>query len=198
MKKSILVTFALILSTAPLTLMAQSSSSGDGDATIKNTLGIGPRLGYYKAADAEQGNFYGGAQARIRLGPVLGIEGSVDYRAGQEYEFAGQTVTTKFVPVTGSLMFFAPVSEHFAPYGLAGIGAYYTIYDYEGTFTNENENNFNFGYHLGFGVELPINEHAALNVDYRYMFLNPDDNEQSFDDADFSGNVFTAGLMFYL
>ncbi len=189
MKKLLLFPLLILLIAAiPLATQAQ----------IENTLGIGPRLGYYKAADAEEGNFYGGVQARLRLGPTLGIEGAVDYRAGQTYEFAGQELQTKFVPVTGSLMIFAPISENFAPYGLAGVGAYYTIYDAEGPITDENENEFNFGYHLGFGLELPINSNAALNVDYRYLFLNPDDNEQNFEDADFSGNVFTAGLMFYL
>ena len=50
---------------------------------------------------------------------------------------------------------------------------------------------------LGFGLELPFNEDVALNVDYRYIFLNPDDNEESFEDASFNSNAFTAGLMFY-
>lgn len=192
MKKSLLSSLIFLVAAIPISLHAQSN------AAIQNTLGFGPRLGYYKAADAEEGNFYGGVQARIRLGPVLGIEGAVDYRAGQTYEFAGQELQTKFVPVTGSLMLFAPVSEHLNPYGLAGIGAYYTIYDAEGPLFDDNENEFNFGFHLGFGLELPINSNAALNVDYRYLFLNPDENEQNFEDADFSGNVFTAGLMFYL
>lgn len=192
MKKSLLSSLIFLVAAIPISLHAQSNTA------IQNTLGFGPRLGYYKAADAEEGNFYGGVQARIRLGPVLGIEGAVDYRAGQTYEFAGQELQTKFVPVTGSLMLFAPVSEHLNPYGLAGIGAYYTIYDAEGPLSDDNKNEFNFGFHLGFGLELPINSNAALNVDYRYLFLNPDENEQNFEDADFSGNVFTAGLMFYL
>ncbi|MFH5883902.1 outer membrane protein [Halalkalibaculum sp. DA3122] len=196
MKRLLLPLFVLSFLTVPLLTQAQSTSSDR--AAIKNTIGFGPRLGYYKAADADQGNLYGGVQTRLRLGPVLGIEGSVEYRAGQTYEFAGQQLQTKFVPVTGSLMFFAPVSKNFAPYGLAGIGAYYTIYDAEGPLTDENDNEFNFGYHLGLGLELPINSNAALNADYRHMFLNPDKNEQNFDDADFSGNVFTVGLMFYL
>lgn len=198
MKRILLLPLVLSFLIAPSIVKAQSSASNNDRAAIKNTIGFGPRLGYYKANDAEEGNFYGGLQTRIRLGPVFGVEGSVEYRSGQRYEFAGQSVKTKFVPVTGSLMMFLPVSQDFAPYGLAGVGAYYTIYDYEGTFTNENENNFNFGYHLGFGVEFPINSNAALNLDYRYLFLNPNDNEQSFEDANFSGNVFTAGLMFYL
>ncbi len=194
MKKLLLLPlFAFLLT--PFISYGQSSST---DAAIKNTIGLGPRLGYYKANDAEQGNFYVGLQSRIRLGPVLGLEGSVEYRAGQEYTFAGQTLKTKFVPVTASVLLFLPVSKNFAPYGIAGLGAYYTIYDYEGTFTNENNNEFNFGYHLGFGVEFPINSNTALNFDYRYLFLNPDDNEASTQNADYSGNVFTAGLMFYL
>ena len=196
MEKSLLFSFALLLLTLPALTHAQSSASDR--AAIENTIGFGPRLGYYKAADADEGNFYGGLQTRIRLGPVLGVEGSVEYRAGQTYEFGGQEIQTKFVPVTGSLILFAPINENFAPYGLAGLGAYYTIYDAEGPLLDDNDNEFNFGYHLGFGFELPINSNAALNFDYRYMFLNPDENEQNFEEADFSGNVFTAGLMFYL
>lgn len=194
MKKLLVLPLFIFLMT-PYISYSQTASS---DAAIKNTLGLGPRLGYYKAADADEGNFYLGLQSRLRLGPVLGLEGSVEYRAGQEYSFAGQSVKTSFVPVTASAMFFIPVNRNFAPYGVAGLGAYYTIYDYEGTFTNENEDEFNFGYHLGFGVEFPLNSNVALNLDYRYLFLNPDENEASTQNADYSGNVFTGGLMFYL
>lgn len=194
MKKLLIVPLFIFL-IIPFVSYSQSTSS---DAAIQNTLGIGPRLGYYKASDAEEGAFYVGLQSRIRLGPVFGIEGSVEYRGGQRYEFAGQSLETSFVPITGSALLFIPVSENFAPYGVAGLGAYYTIYDYEGVITDENENEFNFGYHLGFGVELPLNSNVALNFDYRYLFLNPDENETSTEDADFSGNVFTGGLMFYL
>ncbi len=178
---------------APMAVEAQTSSN----ATIKNTLGIGPRLGYYKANDADEGSFYIGAQTRARLGSVLGVEGSVEYRAAQEYTIGGQSFETKFVPVTASALLFLPVSENFAPYGVAGLGAYYTIYEFEGVI-DDVENEFNFGYHLGFGLELPINENAALNFDYRYLFLNPEANEVSTDNTNYNGNVFTAGLMFYL
>ncbi len=195
MKKLLLLTFSALFLMHPLSLSAQSSSS---DAAIKNTLGIGPRLGYYKANDAESGNFYGGLQTRIRLGPVFGLEGSIEYRAGQEYEFGTETVKTKFVPVTASVLMFLPLNESIAPYGVAGLGAYYTIYDYEGTFTGSENNEFNMGYHLGFGVEFPMDSNTALNFDYRYLFLNPDSNESSLDDTSYSGNVFTAGIMFYL
>ncbi|MEL7834034.1 porin family protein [Fodinibius sp. Rm-B-1B1-1] len=193
MKKLLLLPIIVFLF-APSISQAQQASS---DATIKNTLGIGPRLGYYKANDADNGNFYIGAQSRVRLGSVIGLEGSVEYRAAQEYSIGGQTLETKLVPVTASALMFLPVSKNFAPYGIAGLGAYYTIYDYDGVF-DDVDNEFNFGYHLGFGVEFPINQNAALNFDYRYLFLNPDDNEMSTENANYNGNVFTAGLMFYL
>ncbi|NIT58690.1 MAG: outer membrane beta-barrel protein [Aliifodinibius sp.] len=192
MKKLLLLPL-LALVFAPMAVQAQTSSN----ATIKNTLGIGPRLGYYKANDADEGSFYIGAQTRARLGSVLGVEGSVEYRAAQEYTIGGQSFETKFVPVTASALLFLPVSENFAPYGVAGLGAYYTIYEFEGVI-DDVENEFNFGYHLGFGLELPINENAALNFDYRYLFLNPEANEVSTDNTNYNGNVFTAGLMFYL
>lgn len=196
MKKLLLLPVFVFLC-APVITLAQTNNNSDG-AAIKNTLGFGPRVGFYKANDAEEGNFYGGLQSRLRFGPIIGIEGSVEYRAGQEYSLGGQAVQTKFVPVTVSGLLFLPMSENFAPYGIAGLGAYYTIYDYKGPVVDGHEDEFNFGYHLGFGVELPINSNAAVNIDYRYLFMNPEENETSTENANYSGNVFTAGLMFYL
>ncbi|HET6527350.1 MAG TPA: outer membrane beta-barrel protein, partial [Balneolaceae bacterium] len=122
--------------------------------------------------------------------------GSVSYRPGTETSFAGQSYETKFVPVTGSLMLFLPI-DGFSPYGLAGIGAYYTIYDSEGPLSDDWESQFDFGYHLGFGAELALSDDVALSLDYRYIFLTPE-GENAPEDADFSGNLFTLGLMFYL
>jgi opacity protein-like surface antigen len=167
----------------------------------ESSFSIGPRLGYYKAQNADDGTFYYGLQARIRFNEVLGIEGSVSYRPGTESSFnvpgvGEQTYETKFVPVTGSLMLFLPI-DGISPYGIAGIGAYYTIYDSEGPLADEWESQFDFGYHLGFGAELAFSDDVALSLDYRYLFLTPE-GENEPEDADFSGNVFTAGLMFSL
>lgn len=63
----------------------------------------------------------------------------------------------------------------------------------------EDDHSVDFGYHLGFGLELPFNRNTALNVDYRYIFLDPrSDSFGDVEDADFSGNVLTVGLMFYM
>jgi hypothetical protein len=80
MIQRILVLLTFILSTAVFTADAQYAADRAG---ISNTLGFGPRLGYYSAPDADQGNFYYGLQARFRPGAIVGIEAAVEYRPGQ-------------------------------------------------------------------------------------------------------------------
>ena len=167
---------------------------------IHNTVGFGPKIGYYKANDADEGNLYGGLQARFRLGAVVGIELSAEYRAGQRFGIGNQTVITSFIPLTASILLFVPVNQHFTPYAVAGIGAYYTRYELSGLASDlgfNDDSNFNLGYHLGFGTEIPITSNVALSADYRYLFMNSNTNEESFEGSNFNGNVLSAGLMFY-
>jgi len=193
----ILTILTFFIGTITFTASAQSAADR---AVITDTFGFGPRAGYYKAVDADEGNFYGGVQARLRLGAIVGLEGSVEYRGGQEYGFDDYTVKTRFIPVTASLLFFVPLIEGFAPYGIAGVGAYYTWYDVSDSIADldfDDESSFNLGYHFGVGAELPLTSNVALNLDYRYLFLNPEDNQQSLEGANLNANVFTAGIMFY-
>ena len=197
MIQRILVILTLILSMAVFTASAQSLADRAG---ISNTVGFGPQIGYYNAQDADQGNLYYGLQVRFRPGAIVGIETSVEYRGGQEFGVGNSTVKTSFIPVTLSLLLFAPVSEYFAPYGVAGLGAYFVRYKPSGVLEDlgfESESDFNLGYHLGFGVEVPFSSNIAISVDYRYIFLNPNDNEKSFEGANFNGNTISASLMFY-
>lgn len=97
-------------------------------------------------------------------------------------------------------MLFIPMSPNFTPYGLGGIGAYYTTYNYSDEAENlgfSDDSSFHAGYHVGFGAEIPINRSFALSVDYRYLFLNPDENEESLENANLNANAITAALMFY-
>lgn len=161
---------------------------------IENASGIGPKLGFYKAPDAEDGTMFIGIQSRSK-GKYFGGEFSLEYRGEQSYSTTNGELTIRQIPVTGSLMLFAPLSENLAPYGLAGIGAYYTFYDYDGGFINSGDDaEVNVGYHLGFGADLAVSESAAFNVDYRYLFL---DGNDSIPEKEFSGNVLSVGLTFY-
>jgi len=55
-----------------------SAQSASDRAVIDKTIGFGPRIGYYKAQDADEGNFYFGLQKRFRFYAILGIEVSVE------------------------------------------------------------------------------------------------------------------------
>lgn len=202
MKKACFI-IPLIIFTFPVFLMAQQTPPPDppaGQSAIENTFGFGPRVGYYQADDADEGNFYGGIQFRGRFGQTLGLEAAVEYRAAQDFSFDDFEADTRMVPITGSLLLFVPFGPNFSPYGLAGLGAYYTLTDYSGDVEElglEDFEEFNLGYHLGFGLEIPISSNVAFNADYRYLFLNPDDNEENLEGASFDGNTFTGSIMFY-
>lgn len=161
---------------------------------IENSAGLGAKVGYYKAPDADDGTLFLGGQLRTK-GKYLGGEFSVEYRGEQTYTTTGGELTVSQIPVTGSLMVFAPLTQNFAPYGLAGLGGYYTVYDYDGGFVNPGDDTeVKVGYHLGFGADLAINKNAAFNVDYRYLFLDGNDD---ITEKQFSGNVLSVGLTFY-
>lgn len=197
MIQRILTILTLILGTAVFTASAQSMADRAG---ISNTFGFGPKIGYHKAQNADQGNLYYGVQARFRPGAIVGIEAAIEYSSGHEFGIGNSSVKTSFVPVTASLLLFVPVSEYFAPYGVAGLGAYFTRYSPSGVLDDlgfDSDSDFNLGYHLGFGAEVPLGGNIAMSLDYRYIFLNPNDNEESFEGANFNGNAVSASLMFY-
>lgn len=176
-------------------ILAFSGLTKAQNAPTKDKSGFGPRIGYYKAPDSDDGTMFIGLQSRSR-GEVLGFELAGEYRGEQSYTTTGGELTVRQIPVTASLLAFVPIAPNFQPYGLAGLGAYYTIYDYEGGFVNPGDDaKVNIGYHLGFGLDAPLNESVGLNVDYRYLFLDGDD--ENLGDKEFSGNVITAGLTFY-
>lgn len=161
---------------------------------IENSAGLGPKVGYYKAPDAEDGTMFVGVQSRVK-GKYLGGEFSIEYRGEQRYSTANGQLTVSQIPFTGSLMVFAPLAENLAPYGLLGLGAYYTFYDYEGGFFNPGDDTeLKMGYHLGFGTDVAISESAAFNIDYRYLYLDGNDD---LTEKQFSGNVLSVGLTFY-
>lgn len=189
----------LTIFTGVLTFSAAAQSAYER-AAIDNTIGFGPRFGYHKALDARDGNYYGGIQARARLGSIVGVEGSLEYRGGNEFGISDFSLRTTFIPITASLMLFIPMDQNFTPYGLGGIGAYYISYNYSDGAEDlgfSDDSSLNLGYHIGFGSEFPLNSNFALSLDYRYLFLSPDDDEVSLDDTNFNANLFTAALMFY-
>jgi opacity protein-like surface antigen len=199
-------------------IISFTSFAQDGDGSIEGTLGIGPRFGYYKSNDAEKGANFIGAQVRLRMGAVLGFEGALDYRLGESFNVSTMQALTNsakvsYVPLTLSALLFIPLHPHFAPYGLAGVGWYYTIINYEldaaslsqlGPQLTDTDKSV-FGYHLGLGIELPFNKNIAANIDYRYLFLDSQVKHvkellqgiPNLDTKNSNGSVITASIMLY-
>lgn len=129
---------------------------------------VGPHLGIQKSPDAQDANFLVGATVRLRLMPILGIEGEIGYR---QEKFGSDAVTVREWPVTVTgLLYPLPVV-----YGGLGAGWYSTTFDYNDFFNEagyEDETKRNFGWHLAAGIELPASPKVRLFGDIRYVFLD--------------------------
>jgi opacity protein-like surface antigen len=157
-------------------------------------IGIGPQAGYYKAQGADQGNFMGGVALRLKLGPALGVEASINYR---QEKYADDLLTVRSWPVmvTG-LIYPLPMI-----YGAVGIGWYNTTFDYDQKELPllEDETAQEIGWHFGGGVELPVGTNVKLTADIRYVFLDYEFKEIP-GSSDLKSNfyVITAGFLFGL
>lgn len=157
-------------------------------------IGLGPRVGYQKAADADEGKLMAGAALRLRLLPFLGAEGSIDYRSEQ---FGDGTVTTRSWPVQVTGLFYPlPVL-----YGAVGAGWYNTTFDVSDDLDGviEDRTEQEFGWHFGAGAELPLGTAASLTGDVRYVFLDYDFEEiPGVGDSDSDFYMITVGVLFGL
>jgi opacity protein-like surface antigen len=158
------------------------------------SISIGPQVGYYRAQDADQGNFTGGVALRLKLVPFLGAEASIGYR---QEKYADDLLTVRSWPVmvTG-LIYPLPMI-----YGAMGFGWYNTAIDYDQDRVPllEDETVQKIGWHFGGGLELPLGTRVKLTADIRYVFLNYDFKEIP-GSGDLKSNfyVITAGLLFSL
>lgn len=173
-----------------------SFALGDPDAAAPG-FGFGPRAAYYKGADAEKGVWTGGLQARLRLLPMLGAEGSVDYR---EDDYAGGAVEVRSYPVMVSALLYIWPTPAVSPYLLGGAGWHYTDVKYKGALAGRpNDKTSEFGYQAGGGVDIPLGDAMTLDADIRYIFLDFDEEvrRQAASDISADSLAVTVGLTFY-
>lgn len=159
---------------------------------VRNPFYIGPQLGFYKAADAEDMNLMYGAALRLKLTNSLGFEGSINYR---QEEFRNGRVKVESWPVMLTGMIYP--AEFI--YGAAGVGWYNTKIDYNTQVDQGTKTNQEFGWHFGAGLEIPLGDPVALTGDFRYVFL-----DYNFEEVPGAGEInanffiITAGLLFKL
>ncbi|RPH37358.1 hypothetical protein EHM92_02890 [bacterium] len=151
------------------TFQASTSSTSSTSDQGQGVVGFGPVLGWTKANNSDAGKLTGGLALRLKLGPALGVEGSIMYRQ-DKYNNGAVIASTWPVQVTG-LIYPLPII-----YGAMGAGWYHTTLDYDQNVYPvgiASETTTNFGWHFGGGLELPLGR-ASFVADIRYIFLNYD------------------------
>lgn len=132
---------------------------------------VGPRIGVAAAFDSDDAAFLLGAQGRLQILPWLGVEASIDFQTEQAYE-SGDIDVFVF-PIQFSALFYPPVDWIVRPYGVAGLGFYYTDVEYSGALAAKSDKSgFEVGIHLGFGGEYPITPTIVLDADLRFIFMS--------------------------
>ena len=137
---------------------------------VYTPFSLGASGGYLRAKGSDKGTWFGGVQARLRMG-LFAVEASVQVHEN-EYENGDVLVTQYPVQLTA---FLYPLPDGpFRPYILGGVGWYYTHIDYRGVFSalSDHTDNF-FGEHFGAGAELFLGDRVSLDADVRYIFQNP-------------------------
>jgi opacity protein-like surface antigen len=161
------------------------------DDVNRGLLSIGGRATYFDPQDAD-GEWYGGAQARLYLGRYFGIEGSADYRRNN---FNGTRTHT--YPVQVSALIYPFGSTRLSPFILGGGGWYYTTVTGPGNF-DDTQNRF--GAHVGGGLQFMINRRFSIDSTYRYIWLERiESKNQNITDKKFqdNGHMVTIGLNFH-
>jgi outer membrane protein W len=158
-----------------LARIAGSSSPADDPNDFSGAFSIGPAAGYLVQKDADRGTWFGGVQARIHFAKILAAEASITFHQNRYEE--GDVVVTQYPVQLTAFLYIIP-SGPIRPYILGGVGWYYTKFQYDGLFSAINDRTEHiFGEHLGAGAELMLGKSASLDVDVRYIFLNPDTDQ---------------------
>lgn len=157
--------------------------TGSESASVISPPLFGLRAGYIKSRDADDGTWFGGVQARVPITPLLTIEGSIEVHTS---EFADGDIEIVQYPVQASLLVNLPLGTgtSVTPYGLVGLGWYYTTTDFSGSLSGvDSDTTSMFGAHLGFGAQIALGGAASVSADLRYIFLEP--NDDALEDEDF-------------
>ena len=158
---------------AVVALLVLAGASRDAQA---QTFGIGARMVSVSGpespalddSDSSRTRLWGGY---IRFHPLgsLAIEAAMDYQSTTN---EAETARIRNMPIQISGMLL-PVKKTFAPYVLAGIGWYkHRVEALDRGVTTATAYATDFGYHTGLGAQIKFGRHAAIFVDYRYVWVD--------------------------
>jgi len=195
---------------AALGLPVAVGAQGYGDDAPHPVIGnIGLHGGLVKARDAEDGKFQGGLHLELTPLRILGIQGAVDYRTEEKFNFTVGTtnadVAVRTLPITLSGKLYIPVMPQFAPYGLVGAGWYHQKVDFSQDLENlgfRDQKDTTFGWHAGVGAAANLTPRFGLFGEARWIFLDPDRDldpatQDRVEDFDYNSSHLLAGVNFF-
>ena len=167
-----------------------------GQAPDAGQFSIGPAVGWLKVRDADDGTWMVGVQARLRLGRVFAIEGSI---TAHRSDFADDTIEVFQYPVQVSLLVFPFPDSPIEPYLVGGAGWYYTRYEYDSVLGLDDETDSQFGIHLGVGLMIELGPKVQIFGDFRWIFLDePGVDNSNIEDEEFDYGQVMIGLSLVL
>lgn len=169
-----------------------SAAWADESFSPRSGFSLGPRFAVHDPKDGQTREF-GGAQARLHLGPVLAIEASADARRDR---FEGNTKMWT-VPVQLSALVYLIPSGPISPFLLAGPGWYYSRIEGPNDFKNTQHR---FGVHAGGGLQWWLSRGISVDGTYRYLWTEKlESRDVAFQNKkyDDSGHMFTVGVNFH-
>lgn len=144
---------------------------------------VGPAAGFIRTRDADDGTWFGGVQARLRVMPYLAAEASITFH---QDDFADGDVTVTQYPVQLSGLLYPLGGGPAQPYLVAGGGWYYTRIDFSGTLSAfDDDTEHVVGYHIGVGIDVVLTPQITLSADVRQIFIDPDFDNAEDEEFDF-------------
>jgi hypothetical protein len=174
----------------PRSLVSESQIGPVGPTS--SPMSMGPVGGYLAVRGADHGTWFGGLQTRIRFS-LFAVEASI---TGHQSEFEHGDIRSTQFPVQVNGFFYPLTSGSVRPYLLAGVGWYYTRFQYRGSLSGVGDRTDHiYGYDLGGGFELMFGPTFSMSLDARYNVLNEKDDP--FIHKDFNYWQVGAGLNFF-
>lgn len=166
-----------------------------GSAAFAQMGDFGLRGGYQRLTEGDAGGaFVGGGFFRWDWHRIVMLEAAVLYHV----EEVNSTTDLELYPIQFSGLIY-PLRRDYtlSPYILGGGGLYISRLVAKGSDSNSE---FDFGWHLGFGMDLALNDRVFLEGDFRYLWLDSGTGNQTAADvlSNFDSWMATVGLGFRL
>ena len=163
-------------------LIALAALVGTAAPAGAQGFGVGARLAWVKSdvpLEADSVRFVGG-QVRLGGGRV-GFEVAIDHHS-ETFEALNQKIVE--TPIQTSLLLRLATGT-FSPYLLGGPGWYRRHVEAVDGPDDLSVSTTEFGWHAGGGLEIHLGRHVGVHGDYRYTFLDFNDDE----DEEIGGGV---------